>query len=119
MKRISLPSAAKAFFYPSLPESAHACLVANEWLKSENQCLLLISQSMTKAESWGEDVTGIAEHLSPDISFHFHLFDEGTDSSHPDAFERICERISVLSHLGQFAQSGNGRWYLRASLSAK
>ena len=76
MKRISLPSSAKAFFYPSFPESAHACLVANEWLKSGNQCLLLITESITKAESWGEDVAGITEQLSPGLTFRFHLFDE-------------------------------------------
>ena len=109
MKRISLPSSAKAFFYPSFPESAHACLVANEWLKSGNQCLVLITESITKAESWGEDVAGITEQLSPGLTFRFHLFDEAPDNRHPDAFDRICERTSVLSLLGQFTQAGKGQ----------
>ena len=109
MKRISLPSSAKAFFYPSFPESAHACFVANEWLKSGNQCLVLITESITKAESWGEDVAGITEQLSPGLTFRFHLFDEAPDNRHPDAFDRICERTSVLSLLGQFTQAGKGQ----------
>ena len=102
-------SSAKAVFYPSLPESAHGCLVANTWLESGNQCLLLITESIIKAESWGEDVAGIAEQLSPGLAVRFHLFDEAPDSTHPDAFDRICERTSVLSFLGQFTQSGKSR----------
>jgi len=64
---------------------------------------------MTKAESWGEDVAGVAEQLSPGLAVRFHLFDEAPDSTHPDAFDRTCERTSVLSLLGQFIQSGKNR----------
>ena len=45
----------------------------------------------------------------PDLAVRFHLFDEAPDSTHPDAFDRICERTSVLSLLGQFTQSGENR----------
>ena len=59
-----------------------------------------MSESITKAESWG-DITGIAEQICPKENFRFHLFDEAPESTHPDAFDRICERTSVLSLLGQ------------------
>ena len=101
MKRISLPQKAKAIFYPSLPDSAHACLAVNDWVRTGNPCLVLLSESITKAESWGEDITGIAEQICPKENFRFHLFDEAPESTHPDAFDRICERTSVLSLLGQ------------------
>lgn len=104
MKRITLPEKANAIFYPSLPESAHACLTANLWLTGTNQCLFLISESITKAESWGEDVVGIADQLFSNLTIHFHLFDEAPDTTHPDAFDRNCERVSTLSLLTEFAE---------------
>ena len=71
MKRILLPQKAKATFYPSLPESAHACLTANDWLSAGNPCLIIVSESITKAESWGEDIAAIAEQISPGKTFAF------------------------------------------------
>ena len=112
MKRISLPAYANANFYPSLPESAHAALISSEWLKSGNQCLLLLTESITKAELWGEDVAGITEQLLPEASIRLHLFDETPDSSHPDAFERMCERVSVLSLLGDNCKTNKEKEYL-------
>ena len=112
MNRIYLPASAKAKFYPSLPESAHAALIASEWLKSGNQCLLLLTESITKAELWGEDVAGITEQLLPEASIRLHLFDEMPDSSHPDSFERMCERVSVLSLLGDNCKTNKEKEYL-------
>ncbi|MDA7756770.1 transcription-repair coupling factor [Opitutales bacterium] len=109
MKRIALPKKANALFYPSLPESAHACLTANSWLNGSNQVLLLISDSITKSESWGEDVAGIAEELFPGLTIHFHLFDETPNPTHPDAFERNCERASTLSLLTEFAEGKSSK----------
>ena len=103
MKRITLPSRANAVFYPSLPESAHACIAVNSWLTDSNRCIFLVSDSITKAESWGEDVTGFGEQLFPQVNIHFHLFDEAPIRTHPDAFDRNCERASVLSLLTEFA----------------
>ena len=109
MKRILLPQKAKATFYPSLPESVHACLTANDWLSAGNPCLILVSESITKAESWGEDIAAIAEQISPGENFRFHLFDEAPESTHPDAFDRICERTSVLSVLGELNDGAKER----------
>ena len=109
MKRILLPQKAKATFYPSLPESAHACLTANDWLSAGNPCLIIVSESITKAESWGEDIAAIAEQISPGENFRFHLFDEAPESTHPDAFDRICERTSVLSVLGELKDGAKER----------
>ena len=63
---------------------------------------------MTKAESWGEDVAEFPSNYHQIFAVRFHSFDEASDSTHPDAFDRICERTSVLS-LWQFTQSGKNR----------
>ena len=70
---------------------------------------MLLSESITKAESWAEDITGIAEQICPDVNFRFHLFDEAPESTHPDAFDKICERTSVLSILSEPFGEKNGR----------
>ena len=108
VKRIILPKGANATYYPSVPESTHACLTVNEWLRTGNPCLILLSESITKAESWAEDITGIAEQICPKENFRFHLFDEAPESTHPDAFDKICERTSVLSILSE--PFGEKKW---------
>ena len=70
---------------------------------------MLLSESITKAESWAEDITGIAEQICPDVNFRFHLFDEAPESTHPDAFDKICERTSVLSILSEPFGEKNSR----------
>ena len=114
MKRILLPEKANATFYPSLPESAHACLTANTWIKSGNSCLVLLAESITRAEYLGEDIAGIAEKICPERNFRFHLFDEAPESTHPDAFDRICERTSVLSLLGELKDDSK-EWLIIAT----
>ena len=109
MKRILLPQKVNATFFPLLPESAHACLTANDWINGGNPCLVLLSESISKAESWGEDIAGIVEQICPEENFRFHLFDETPVSTHPDAFDRICERSSVLSLLGELKDGAKER----------
>ena len=109
MKRILLPQKVNATFFPSLPDSAHACLTANDWVRGGNPCLVLLSESISKAESWAEDVAGIVEQICPEENFRFHLFDETPVSTHPDAFDRICERSSVLSLLGELKEGAKDK----------
>lgn len=99
MKRIKLPKEAKAKFIHSFPEAGHACMAAETWLKDESNCLVLLSDSIASSEEWGEDLIRLAEMFSPQNQFLFHLFDEIPETSHPEAFERNCERANVLSLL--------------------
>ena len=45
----------------------------------------------------------------PGCKFRFHLFDEAPESTHPDAFDKICERTSVLSILSEPFGEKNSR----------
>ena len=47
----------------------------------------------------GEDLAALSEYLSPETKICFHLYDEIPESNHPDAFDRNCERATVLSLL--------------------
>ena len=105
MKRITLPTEANAEYIPSFPESGHACFCANSWLAGKRPCLIIISESISKAESWGEDIAAFVEQLMPEINLRLHLFDEAPVDDHPDAFERNCERASVLSLLHEIKES--------------
>tara|TARA_A100001015_G_C14662507_1_gene583588 strand:+ start:60 stop:641 length:582 start_codon:yes stop_codon:yes gene_type:complete len=105
VKRITLPTEANAEYIPSFPESGHACFCANSWLAGKRPCLIIISESISKAESWGEDIAAFVEQLMPEINLRLHLFDEAPVDDHPDAFERNCERASVLSLLHEIKES--------------
>ena len=59
-----------------------------------------LTESGTKAELWGRMLLGNHRAVTAETSIDFICFDEMPDSSHPDAFERMCERV-VLSLLGK------------------
>ena len=73
-------------------------MAAETWLKDESNCLVLLSDSIASSEEWGEDLIRLAEMFSPQNQFLFHLFDEIPETSHPEAFERNCERANVMRY---------------------
>lgn len=51
-------------------------------------------------ETLAEDVTALCElHDKGKARYHFHLLEENPLSSHPDAFEKNCNKLSLLSAL--------------------
>ena len=99
MKRVVIPKGIPAKFAHSFPESATAALAANHIAQTNSSLSILVEESIPKAEEWGEDVASFLENLYPEKKTYFYLFDSSPDPNHPDAFERICERLTVLSQL--------------------
>lgn len=105
MKRVVIPKGIPAKFAHSFPEPATAALAANTIAKHNYNLSILIEEDIPKAEEWGEDTASLLEEINPSKKIHFHIFDHAPDSSHPDAFDRICERLTVLSILLQIDQN--------------
>ncbi|MGY8713068.1 MAG: hypothetical protein ACKVJ1_04240, partial [Verrucomicrobiia bacterium] len=99
MKRVLIPKKVPATFIHSLPEAATPALAANFLADQGNPIAILIEESIPKAEEWGEDVAAFLESFNPDQKIEFHLFDCIPESNHPDAFEKICDRLTILSTL--------------------
>ena len=99
MKRVLIPQNVPTTFIHSLPEAATAALAANFLVQDGHSVIVLVEESIPKAEEWGEDVASFVEHLKPGIEMEFHLFDSAPPATHPDAFEKTCDRLAVLSSL--------------------
>ena len=101
MKRVLIPEGVKGSFIHSLPEAASSSLAANFLINHGHKIVILLEENIPKAEEWGEDVASFVENLKPEINIDFHLFDSAPTNTHPDAFEKTCDRLTVLSSLIQ------------------
>ena len=101
MKRVQIPKDVQCSFIHSLPEAATPALAANFIASNGHSVVILVDENIPKAEEWGEDVASFLENLKPDLEIEFHLFDCAPESNHPDAFDKICDRLTVLSSLIQ------------------
>ncbi len=99
MKKVVIPKGATATFIHSLPESATPALAANYLASHGHRVAVLVEENIPKAEEWGEDIAAFMENLNPEKKVHFFLFDSPPENNHPDAFEKICDRLTVLSAL--------------------
>ena len=99
MKKVVIPKGATATFIHSLPESATPALAANFLASKGHKVANLIEESIPKAEEWGEDIAAFLESLNPQKKIEFFIFDCPPENNHPDAFEKICDRLTILSAL--------------------
>mgnify|MGYP001159956559 FL=1 len=99
MKRVQAPTGNHSLFLPSIPEASNAPIAANLIASGDYQVAILVDESISKSELWGEDTLGFLEFLQPKKRLSFYVFDCPPSPSHPDAFERDCDRISVLSKM--------------------
>ena len=100
MKRIQIPSDRNGFFCPSIPAATFATIAYQNWQKIDSSVLVLVGSSTSEAEAISEDIVAFAEIFNKDQSvFELHLLEEEPPSSHPDAFERKCDKLSLLSTL--------------------
>lgn len=99
MKKVVIPKGATATFIHSLPESATPALAANFLVKNGPKVAIIIEESIPKAEEWGEDIAAFMENFYPQGKIEFFVFDGPPENNHPDAFEKVCDRLTVLSAL--------------------
>jgi len=107
VKRVLIPGEVPSTFIHSLPEAATPALAANFLANQGNSIAILVEESIPKAEEWGEDVAAFLESFDSQKKIEFHLFDCVPESNHPDAFERICDRLTILSSLMRSNQQRN------------
>lgn len=73
MKLACFPKGNKSLFFPSLPEAATAPLVANFMSQNDYGVVILVADSISKAELWGEDVAGLITFLKPEKKISLSL----------------------------------------------
>ena len=71
MKRVLLTEKSDSTFIPSFPETGYASVSSNLWSKSNCPILILVTESISKSESMGEDLAALSEYLSPETKFAF------------------------------------------------
>ena len=101
MKRVIIPKGRNATFLHGVPEAASAALTADFVDKCKTGIVILLAESIPQTEEWAEDLTAFLELAQPNAKIWLHVFDESPSPEHPDAFERNCDRIAVLSALGE------------------
>ena len=100
MKRIRIPSKEKGFFHPSLPRASYPAIIFDQWLHTKAPILIVVGSSLSESEVVAEDITAHAElHHQNKKQFEFHLLEAKPADSHPEAFERNCNKLSLLSSL--------------------
>jgi len=99
VKRIQLPGDTFSQFIPLFPEQAVAPWVADRWHSAPTPVIVLLDESLPQAEVKGEDLTSILKALNPDLDVQFYLFGQPPVADNPDAFEKECDRLSLLSNL--------------------
>jgi transcription-repair coupling factor (superfamily II helicase) len=107
VKRINPPDFLKSVFIPNCPTQATALLVAEQWLKLGCQVAIVIGETLSGAENKCEDIAAIIETISSDRKVKFHSLDLLHEQNHPDAFDKFCERISLLSALRSIDPTSN------------
>ena len=100
MKRIRIPPKEKGFFHPSLPKASYPAIIFGQWLNTKSPILIVVGSSLSETEVVAEDITALAElHQQNRKQFEFHLLEENPSDSHPEGFERNCNKLSLLSSL--------------------
>ena len=69
---------------------------------------IVIGETLSEAETKCEDISALVEAVLPDEKIDFHCFDKIPGSDHPDAFDRTCERLSILSALRKIKVTDGG-----------
>ena len=99
MRRIKPPDSLESCFIPNCPTPAATALVADQWLRERQPVLVVPGETLPDAENKCEDIAAIVETISPEITIGFYLFDRTQGPDQPDAFDKMCERLSLLSSL--------------------
>ncbi len=112
MERVVIPGDRKAIFRHGAPEAASAALAADFVEKGDHAVIFLLDETIHRAEEWAEDVAAFLELARPNAKTRLHIFDEVPGNENPESFERHCDRIAVLSALGEFSrkkEAGDGK----------
>ena len=120
MKRIEPPNSLESCFIPNCPTPAATALVADQWVRGRYPAVVVLSETLPDAENKCEDIAAIVETILPGTTIGFHLFDRTQDLDQPDAFDKTCERLSLLSSLRKikFSQSKDHLFLIATTFEA-
>ncbi len=99
MKRIEPHDSLESCFIPNCPTPAATALVADQWIRGRYPVVIVLGETLPDAENKCEDIAAIVETILPGVTIGFHLFDRTQGPDQPDAFDKTCERLSLLSSL--------------------
>ena len=117
MKRIQLPRGNNGLIFSSLPAASHSVILCDQWLKSAKRILLVVGSSLNETENLAEDVAKLLEIQvqTEDENLEFHLLEQDPAESHPDFFEKNCNKLSLLSSLMSLESSQGKRMIIAAT----
>ena len=99
MKKIELPSSLGSLHVPNCPPQAALALFIDHWRTQKQPVGLVIGESLPDAENKCEDIAALYEGFYPGCKVDFHTFDKQVSPDNPDAFEKACDRLTLLSAL--------------------
>ena len=99
MKKIELPSSLGSLHVPNCPPQAALALFVDYWRLHKQPVGLVVGESLPDAENKCEDIAALYEGFYPGCKVDFHTFDKQVSPDNPDAFEKACDRLTLLSAL--------------------
>jgi len=99
VKRIELPGSQKSCFAPNLIPQGVSPLTADTWLGLSSPVCVVLGENIFEAETLCEDISAFTDLFSNLTNPNFYSFNASPPPDHPEAFDRICERLSLLSAL--------------------
>ena len=110
MKKIELPSSLGSIHVPNCLAQASTALFVDLWKKQQQQVAIVVGESIPDAENKCEDIAALYEGFFSGSRINFHTFDKVVSPDNPDAFEKACDRLTLLSELrsmGEDSQQSN------------
>jgi len=110
VKKIELPSSLGSIHVPNCLAQASTALFVDLWKKQQQQVAIVVGESIPDAENKCEDIAALYEGFFSGSRINFHTFDKVVSPDNPDAFEKACDRLTLLSELrsmGEDSQQSN------------
>ena len=105
MKKIELPSSLGSIHVPNCLAQASTALFVDLWKKQQQQVAIVVGESIPDAENKCEDIAALYEGFFSGSRINFHTFDKVVSPDNPDAFEKACDRLTLLSELRSMGEN--------------
>ena len=105
MKKIELPSSLGSIHVPNCLTQASTALFVDLWKKQQQQVAIVVGESIPDAENKCEDIAALYEGFFSGSRINFHTFDKVVSPDNPDAFEKACDRLTLLSELRSMGEN--------------
>jgi len=90
---------------PNCLAQASTALFVDLWKKQQQQVAIVVGESIPDAENKCEDIAALYEGFFSGSRINFHTFDKVVSPDNPDAFEKACDRLTLLSELRSMGEN--------------